>query len=58
MGLNKGEWSELYTLFYLLINRKIKIVDSRLNVINEGIFEVKEILSKKSWVYFLLKDVG
>lgn len=48
MGLNKGEWSELYTLFYLLINGKIKIVDSRLNVINEEIFEVKEILSKKS----------
>lgn len=58
MGLNKGEWSELYTLFYLLINGKIKIVDSRLNVINEEIFEVKEILSKKKLGLFSFKRCG
>lgn len=47
MGLNKGEWSELYALFYLLENRNLKIVDSELKVINETIFEVQGIYSKK-----------
>ena len=40
MGLNKGEWSELYAILYLLENRKLKIVDSDLNIIDKCIYIV------------------
>lgn len=47
MGLNKGEWSELYAIFYLLINKNLKIVDCKLRVIANDIFCVDSIISKK-----------
>lgn len=46
MAQNRGEWSELYTIFYLLLNEKLKIVNSNLELKTENIFKVKEILSK------------
>ena len=58
MGLNKGEWSELYAILYLLENRKLKIVDSDLNILDECIYIVDEIISerKDGEVIFLIDD--
>lgn len=47
MALNKGEWSELYAIFYLLVNRKLKLTNHKLNIIDENIFTVESIISKK-----------
>ncbi|MGP1494520.1 MAG: HpaII family restriction endonuclease [Streptobacillus sp.] len=47
MGFNKGEWSELYAIFYLLANRKLNLVDCKLNLIDNNIFFVESIISKK-----------
>ena len=59
MGLNKGEWSELYAILYLLENRNLKIVDSELNVINDDLFIVQEIISERkegNVVFFINSD--
>lgn len=47
MAQNRGEWSELYAIFYLLLNEKLKIVNSNLELETKDIFQVKEIISKK-----------
>ncbi|MBU0279315.1 HpaII family restriction endonuclease [Gemella sp. zg-1178] len=47
MAFNKGEWSELYAIFYLLANRKLNLVDCKLNLIANNIFSVESIISKK-----------
>lgn len=47
MKFNKGEWSELYAIFYLLCNRKLHIVDSNLKAISNNIFLVESIFSSK-----------
>lgn len=47
MALNKGEWSELYTIFYLLSHNRLKIVDRNLKIISDDIFEIKSILAEK-----------
>jgi len=49
MGFNKGEWSELYVIFYLLVNRNLNLVDCKLNVICKNIFSVQSIISKKKY---------
>lgn len=46
--LNKGEWSELYAIFYLLVNKKLNIVDHHLNPISNNIFSVKSIIKQKN----------
>lgn len=47
MAKNKGEWSELYVLLYLLINDKLNIVDENFNLLNRELFEVKKIFIKQ-----------
>ncbi|MBN2824571.1 MAG: HpaII family restriction endonuclease [Campylobacterales bacterium] len=46
MGFNKGEWSELYTFLYLLLNPNLAIVDEHLKVVDNSLFQVVEIVSK------------
>ena len=60
MGMNKGEWSELYALLYLMINRNLKLVDHSLNVIDESIFEVKRLAndSKEGEITFHFNATG
>lgn len=54
---NKGEWSEIYTILYLLANPRVKIVDSNLNIINDKTFEVQEItLKSKSNISYKIED--
>jgi len=43
MGFNRGEWSELYTFLYLLINPNLDIVDENLKSINTTTFQVIEL---------------
>lgn len=47
MKFNKGEWSELYTILYLLNHNNLEIVDSQLQVISNNRFIIKEIILKK-----------
>ena len=44
MKQNKGEWSELYAVLYLLLNNKLKIVNSKLEIQNSEIFTVRNIV--------------
>ncbi len=44
MGFNKGEWSELYTILYLLKNQNLIIVDENLQIITDKLFKLLEIL--------------
>jgi hypothetical protein len=44
IGFNKGEWSELYTLLYLLLNPNLVIVDDNLKVLDNSVFQVIEII--------------
>ncbi len=43
MALNKGEWSEIYTILYLLLNPDINIVNDMLASIEDGLYSIKEI---------------
>lgn len=58
MGLNKGEWSELYAIFHLLVNRKLKLIDCKFNILSENIFVVQSILTKRKngEIKFEIKD--
>ncbi|MDO5564814.1 MAG: HpaII family restriction endonuclease [Eubacteriales bacterium] len=44
ISLNRGEWSELYVVLFLLIEPKLEIVDEKLNTIEKGIFEIRKII--------------
>ena len=43
-GLNKGEWSELYTFLYLLKEPNLIIIDENLNILDKKIFKVIDII--------------
>lgn len=60
MRQNKGEWSELYAILYLLVNRKLQIVDSKLQIISNNIFEVVQIINeeKQGDIIFDFSDDG
>lgn len=47
MAFNRGEWSELYAIFYLLSHRNLKIVNSNMEIITEELFRVESILTEK-----------
>lgn len=47
MAFNKGEWSELYAILYLMVHQKLKLVNCKLEVLNDNIFTVKSIISEK-----------
>ena len=46
MKFNKGEWSELYTILYLLNHNRLEIADSQLQPLTKDIFIVKNIFLK------------
>lgn len=48
MAWNKGEWSELYTLFKVLSDKELMAGDSELNRITELILPVIKIIRKES----------
>ena len=37
-SFNRGEWSELYGILFLLIKPKLKIANSQLEIINDTIY--------------------
>lgn len=43
ISFNRGEWSEIYGVLFLLVKPKLKIVDSNLNEVNDTIFFLKKI---------------
>ena len=47
MAFNRGEWSELYAIFYLLSNKKLKIVDSNMKMITDDLFIVESVIAEK-----------
>lgn len=48
MAFNRGEWSELYAIFYLLSNKKLKIVDSNMKMITDDLFIVESVIAEKN----------
>ena len=51
MKLNKGEWSELYTILYLILNPNLKIVNQNLEILDENIFEIKKIITNNDIIF-------
>ena len=47
--LNRGEWSELYCVLFLLIKPKIEIVDENMNKITSELFEIKKIIAETNF---------
>ena len=47
--LNRGEWSELYCVLFLLIKPKLEIVDENMNKITSEIFEIKKIIAETNF---------
>ena len=57
---NKGDWSELYVLLYLLGRRKLYTADENLNRLNEFCFPIKKIMrndTPRKNVDFILEDI-
>lgn len=58
---NKGDWSELYVLLYLLGRRKLHTADEQLNKMNTFCFPIKKIMrndTPTNKVDFILNDVN
>lgn len=52
--MNRGEWSELYSVLYLLANDNFNFFDHSLNVINkENVYEIKSIETVNGISYHL-----
>lgn len=49
MNLNRGEWSELYCVLFLLIKPKLEIVDENMNKITSELFEIKKIIAETNF---------
>ena len=47
--LNRGEWSELYCILFLLIKPKLEIVDENMNKITSELFEIKKIIAETNF---------
>ena len=58
---NKGDWSELYVLLYLLGRRKLYTADEQLNRMNAFCFPIKKIMrndTPTNKVDFILDDIN
>lgn len=44
MAMNKGEWSELYCILRLLLDKKLNIVNAKMEIIDNHTFTIKELL--------------
>lgn len=55
---NKGEWSEIYTILYLLANPNLNIVDSNMNLLTTELYNIKKIIfnSSEKLEYCIEKD--
>lgn len=49
ISLNRGEWSELYCVLFLLVKPKIQVVDEKLNVLNSDLYEIKKIIAETNF---------
>ena len=47
--LNRGEWSELYCVLFLLIKPKLEIVNENMNRITSELFEIKRIIAETNF---------
>ena len=47
--LNRGEWSELYCVLFLLIKPKLEIVDENMKKITSELFEIKKIIAETNF---------
>ena len=58
MAMNKGEWSEFYTILSLLINPKIKLVSDNLELLNDELYTIKKlsIQEKETIIDYVLKE--
>lgn len=45
---NKGDWSEIYTFFHVLINGKLDVVDENLNVVPGEYYKILEVIRKEN----------
>ena len=52
---NRGEWSELYVILYLLTNPNLIIVDSKMNFITDELYTVEKIIFESSEKNELIK---
>lgn len=58
---NKGDWSELYVLLYLLGTRKLYTADEQLNKMGDFCFPIKKIMrndTPSNQVDFILNGIG
>ena len=44
--LNRGEWSELYCVLFLLVKPNLTIVDENLDIISDTVFEINKIIAE------------
>ena len=58
MAMNKGEWSELYVILYLLDDPNLNIVDANLEEITNKLYSVKNlsVQEKKNFITYVLKN--
>lgn len=56
---NRGEWSEIYGILFLLVKPKINIVDSQLKIINDTIYILKKIiLNSKIKLEYVIDEIS
>ncbi|WP_371246015.1 HpaII family restriction endonuclease [Mycoplasmopsis agassizii] len=62
LSFNRGEWSEIYTVLYLLFNPNLELVDSKLNSISTNLLRIKSINLKNNqdeiFIKYLVEDSG
>lgn len=60
MRQNRGEWSEVYALAYLLVNNDLNIFDDKLTCIANNIFKVKYVSVKETEgeIRFIIENNG
>lgn len=58
-SLNRGEWSELYAVLFLLLEPKLKIVDERLDDITNEIFTLEKVIlsANKNFKYVISNNL-
>lgn len=49
LSLNRGEWSELYCVLFLLVKPNLSVVDENLNEITSDLYEIKKIIAETNF---------
>lgn len=58
-SFNRGEWSEIYVVLFLLVKPRLKLVDSKLNELNDSyIYHVRKVIleSEMTIEYRIMSD--